>query len=515
MASPKNPGILVDDAVRMQTTNRYVFKLVSRVMAKGYASLVPIFEPIETSNSKEGKTDYFVGRKNELSNIIGIVDQIVNPDKAGGGARLLHRFTGMRSKRINLIASVQEDTNNPSEAAFAQNFTAKNKPKARMIIILGDSGLGKSSLLFEATQRIQRLWGMNQKQSLVFKVKCNEREQLLPFNTIGEIFKALLFQSKLTISEHSSTSFTGFSGFRNQHSSLGLSPKGNSYASNIHSSSTITSARDKMSKFRASNASMRFSKASMGTYSSRLKNWSNSVHSSISSYSNTESWKIDSSANVSQKPSPQHVSVTSSLVSKVKYLCKVLNRPAELANFICQHVLKDEIMLSEDSSLNTSEDDIVSFICEAFVFCTNSDLTLISIDDIHWIDLYSLRTIELLFKNANNLVFISTSRPAEATLNELRKNYQSETRYSEIKLPSMSLKDVRSLCASMISTSEEKIDVTLFTEIYERSGGNPMFAREMIEEIKQLDMLDMNKSGLIIRRENEKVSPVTYNITFS
>ena len=46
MCLPQNPGILVDDAVRLVADRSFGFNALSPVAAKGYADLVPIFEPL-------------------------------------------------------------------------------------------------------------------------------------------------------------------------------------------------------------------------------------------------------------------------------------------------------------------------------------------------------------------------------------------------------------------------------------------------------------------------------------
>lgn len=426
MASQKNPGILVDEAVRLQTTNRYDFNLVSRLMAKGYATLVPIFEPIETPNSNEGKSEYFVGRKEELSKIIGIVNKIINPG-ARPAKMVSFRFSdGIRSGgKMDLMT--EENNNVLHESPDSQLFV-KSKSKSEMIVIVAESGLGKSSILFEVTQRIQRLLGMNQKQSLVFRSRCNERENLLPFITIGRIFSVVLLQTKKLV-HHEQSVFPGIS-----QSSISQPP----------------------------------------------------------------------SQNVTKK------------MSRLQLLCKKINRSPNFAHCIASYVLKLENISNNEIEMDLTEEEIVSFIVEAFIYCIDFDITLISIDDMHCIDSYSWRAIQSLFETVPNLVLICTlKRPDSSTMNmvesfwdDMQNRYKDESRFSKIVLPNMSLNDIRALCASMIGTSAGKIDVSLYTEIYETSRGSPMFAREMIEEIKLRDMLDVNLSGHLIRRQNGKVCTI-------
>jgi hypothetical protein len=71
MCSAYNPGILVDNNVRLKASTEFTFNSLQPVKAKGYASLVPIFEPISAAEKHWGKPIRdFVGRKEQLSHII-------------------------------------------------------------------------------------------------------------------------------------------------------------------------------------------------------------------------------------------------------------------------------------------------------------------------------------------------------------------------------------------------------------------------------------------------------------
>ena len=267
MASPKNPGILVDEAVRLQTTNRYGFRLVSRVMAKGYATLVPIFEPVETTGLSNNTSPNFVGRKVEIERIVAFSTDVVNPSRGG-----MTKFNQGRKKQSLYSDNVSIDN-------------ASIKSPAKIGVIVAEPGFGKSALLFQVAQKIQRLMGMNQKQSAVSRSCCIEREHLVPFSGINRIFLAAL--------SHLSTSLpieqTGSASSVKSSSKWSVSSYGSDR--NWTKNATDQNSGDHTK-------SMRFSKASLGTYSVRVKMWSaNSMQSSISSSCSNNDFSLKSNSN--------------------------------------------------------------------------------------------------------------------------------------------------------------------------------------------------------------------------
>jgi hypothetical protein len=68
MASPKNPGILVDENVRMLANRTFRFDALSPVVAKGYMDPVPIYEPLNPLERGWGRAKQnFVGRRVEIT----------------------------------------------------------------------------------------------------------------------------------------------------------------------------------------------------------------------------------------------------------------------------------------------------------------------------------------------------------------------------------------------------------------------------------------------------------------
>jgi class 3 adenylate cyclase len=74
MMSEVNPRIIVDDEVRLKTEETFHFRPLPAVFAKGYASLVPIFEPLGTRKRKFER--FFVGRSSDIDQILKLLANI-------------------------------------------------------------------------------------------------------------------------------------------------------------------------------------------------------------------------------------------------------------------------------------------------------------------------------------------------------------------------------------------------------------------------------------------------------
>ena len=141
MGSTQNPGILVDDAVRMMADRSYGFNALPPVKAKGYSEPVPIFEPLSPLERSWGRVQpNFVGRKKELKEIMGIARDMV---------------------------------------------LKQCKPK--ILFLSAESGMGKSTLVVHAIEHIRKMIGSSRHRLIVAKHVSNESEMLVPFGMFRSI----------------------------------------------------------------------------------------------------------------------------------------------------------------------------------------------------------------------------------------------------------------------------------------------------------------------------------------
>ena len=148
MASKDNPGILVDHHVRKLASRTYAFNALSPVKAKGYADLVPIFEPLSPLDRTWGRVDpNFVGRMDEIQKMINI----------------------------------------------AKDMASMKHVVPKIVMVSGSSGTGKSAIIVQAIEHIGRMMRpLRSKKFLVAKHVGKEQDSLIPFATIKQIVAKVL-----------------------------------------------------------------------------------------------------------------------------------------------------------------------------------------------------------------------------------------------------------------------------------------------------------------------------------
>jgi len=146
MASPHNPGILVDEKVRLETGNQFIFNSLEPVKAKGYSELVKIFEPIGFDERQWKNVDpYFTGRKEELESIIKATKDVLLYDHV---------------------------------------------PK--FFLISGDALSGKSSLLVQSFHHIRTVSSWCHRPSILLRYVNNEEYLKVPLHPFRSCFCDLL-----------------------------------------------------------------------------------------------------------------------------------------------------------------------------------------------------------------------------------------------------------------------------------------------------------------------------------
>jgi hypothetical protein len=142
MASKENPGILVDAEVRKQGKNAFVFKSCGSIQAKGYADPVPTFQPLQAIQRKSITSVGVVGRKKEEKVFVDLT----------------------------------------------RNILERSPTKANMVVLRGEAGVGKTSILNHAAEKIRSFCGLYHRHVCICRTSCKTDEELVPFSAFRGIF---------------------------------------------------------------------------------------------------------------------------------------------------------------------------------------------------------------------------------------------------------------------------------------------------------------------------------------
>ncbi len=135
MASKMNPGVLVDNRVRMMANRSFGFNALPPVVAKGYTEPVPIFEPLSTLERYWG--------------------------------RIVSNFVGRKAEIMTLMQCSSEMLRNPSPCRF--------------VLVESKSGVGKSTMIAHGIEHIRRSFNPKKHRLIVIKNVSKESDSLVPF----------------------------------------------------------------------------------------------------------------------------------------------------------------------------------------------------------------------------------------------------------------------------------------------------------------------------------------------
>jgi predicted ATPase len=148
---------------------------------------------------------------------------------------------------------------------------------------------------------------------------------------------------------------------------------------------------------------------------------------------------------------------------------------------------------------------IAQYLVKAFLQCTIAcDLVVLAIDDVSQMDTMSWNVVELLHKNAQNLMIVGTTRPLTQKQRihasphwweSLHNMDKSNKEFVEMELSPMNHSDVEALIASRLGRMGSEIDPRISHEVFVQSGGMPLLASEILENLYKKEMQDKWENG--------------------
>jgi class 3 adenylate cyclase len=154
MCSKGNPGILVDQALKMKAGPNHPFKSLPSVVAKGYDKPVRIYEPASSFNKSwvDIKEDELVGRTAEAYRLLCMAKEILNGRK-----------------------------NSPLL-----------QPASKMVFICGPYGVGKSSILSQSARQIEHLCRKRSSSHHLTRHIFSDYDSFKPFSIVRPLFLDIL-----------------------------------------------------------------------------------------------------------------------------------------------------------------------------------------------------------------------------------------------------------------------------------------------------------------------------------
>jgi hypothetical protein len=194
---------------------------------------------------------------------------------------------------------------------------------------------------------------------------------------------------------------------------------------------------------------------------------------------------------------------------KLCLVCEELDYPYEYADIVGSQFLGLDgasPVTHVDGHVPTM-DELIEFLAVALICIADyADISVILIDDFQWVDSYSWKIFRALCKRGKKLLIMCAMRSHDKQA--LRRQSTAVTQQVglhsiNVSLGPLDISEIRSLTANMLVYNEKAIPDALCTDIFQRTGGLPVYVVQLLEDIKRNetveledDILKWNAAGL-------------------
>jgi hypothetical protein len=171
-------------------------------------------------------------------------------------------------------------------------------------------------------------------------------------------------------------------------------------------------------------------------------------------------------------------------------------------------------------------DELVEFLAMAFVCLVDySDLTIVFLDDFQWVDSFSWKIIRLLCQKGKDFLFLCATRSHDKqALRRLSSAAsgmnQLQSQMVEISLGPLDFDEIRQLIAKGLDYPESAVSESLISDIFQRTGGLPVYVIQTLENVKRKETLELGPNGLLqwtaegakeqVRWISNSIPPITH-----
>jgi hypothetical protein len=190
---------------------------------------------------------------------------------------------------------------------------------------------------------------------------------------------------------------------------------------------------------------------------------------------------------------------------KLCSVCEKLDYPYEYADIVGSQFLGLDgasPVTHVDGHVPTM-DELVEFLALAFISLADfADLTMVLLDDFQWVDSFSWKIFRVLCKRGQKmLVMCATRSHDKQALRRLSVAASGQTQLQsqmiEISLGPLDFNEIRELIAKVLGQEEWAVSDPLCSDIFQRTGGLPVYVAQMLENIKRKQTLQLDDNGLL------------------
>ena len=561
MASTVNNGILVDEAVKSQDTDgRYDFKTLPPVKAKGYSKPVPILEPKELrATARKKKSSFpFTGRSEEKKAIMSAARTILNdPINSTSSMVFLMGESGMGKTALALsviddIRKTAVDEDHTIVAARSTSTETEQKiplSSYRKIFssiihdlcefdgtfnekdlhLSGGISVDDRSLVSRESHRGLALQSMHsmargRRRSTGLAARIAEDEELddgavnspTPHTDAlsGEEWALLTpcnedDKTVDTLSQSLRDIALDLAGPLPQRAAM-KKPPGISLSSSLHGDYYSLSKRKSLNQADLGSSVHRLTLGRTTSVALRMApHKAQSVRATRSTLPvrPAKEARDDASCQSVESNKSKHKKDETSLpyFEKLCWVCEQLDYPFEYADIVGSQFLGLDgasPVTHVDGHVPTM-DELVEFLALAFICLADfADLTVVLIDDFQWVDSFSWKIFRTLGKRGKKLLMLCAMRSHDKQA--MRRLSTAATRQSdlqnhmvEISLLPLDVPDIKVLMSRVLGHNKKLVPEGLCVDVFQRSGGLPVYVVQMIEDMKRRNTVEIGENGLL------------------
>ena len=184
---------------------------------------------------------------------------------------------------------------------------------------------------------------------------------------------------------------------------------------------------------------------------------------------------------------------------KMCQMCQEIEYPFEYCDIVGSQFLGFECaspITHVDGHIPTL-DELVEFLALLFIRMVSfTKFTTIFLDDFQWVDGFSWRVFrEICSRYGKILLLCATRSHDKLALRRISSAVAPETEQQsqmiEVSLGPFDFTDIRELMANVLEQEQSAIPDSLCSDIFQRTGGSPVFVIQLIENIKRMRTLEL------------------------
>jgi hypothetical protein len=195
----------------------------------------------------------------------------------------------------------------------------------------------------------------------------------------------------------------------------------------------------------------------------------------------------------------QHKSSMVPYFEKLCQICEELDYPFEYADIVGSQFLGFECaspITHVDGHIPTM-DELVEFLALAFISMISfAPVTIIFLDDFQWVDGFSWRVFREICSRYGKILLICATRSHDKQAlrrisSAVTPDTQQQSQMIEVSLGPFDFMDIRELMANVLQQEQSTISDNLCSDIFQRTGGLPVFVIQLLENIKRMRTLEL------------------------